>query len=59
MPRFGLVGKVFPFRGQDCIFPEISFTKSRQKKKSTNLCVEPHTQDFSFSAYTNRHSTYL
>lgn len=38
MPRFGLVGEVFPFRGQDCIFPETSFTKSRQKKKYKLVC---------------------
>lgn len=28
-------------------------------KKCTKLCVEPHSQDFSFNAYTNKHSTWL
>lgn len=52
MPRFGLVGKVFPFRGQDCIFPEISFTKSRQKKKKVQTCVLNHILKISLSVPT-------
>lgn len=57
MPRFGLVGE--DSEAKTASSQKSPLLKADKKKKSTNLCVEPHTQDFSFSAYTNRHSTYL
>lgn len=63
MPRFSLVSEVYPFRGQDRTFPEISFTKSRQKnaqscvivKISLSMPMPTDTAHSSNSTYAHEH----